>query len=286
VTVPSVQFNRIFRPDRRCLGSGRRHGRGCISRVFCDQYFFLTGICRLQSRCSRNRWFSPGRRDVPGGCDALAVNRYALHHGGGRSCERVYKPDRRKPDARQRQYGDYRGDCDAKRRLQREGRLVPCCEWTSSTSLTGCYSIAPLLVDSISTTQLKMGTGAACNSALPAYRGQFRVLSHRALVSGDMQGQRRGVPAKAVYMSLLLFGCLAGRRRKWRSSLLLVILLLPVAGATLIGCSGGGNNSSTSTTTTPSSPSGGTTNYTVTLTGADSVNGQITASTTFTLSVN
>jgi hypothetical protein len=156
---------------------------------------------------------------------------------------------------------------------------------TSSTNLSGCYSIASLPVDNISTTTLTMGIGSACDSALPAYRGQFRILSNRALVSGGMPGHRRGAPAQAVYVSLLLCGWLAGCRRKWRWSLLLVTLLLPAAGVNLIGCGGGGNNTST-TTTPPSGPSISATNYTVTLKGTDSVNGMITASTTFTLTVN
>jgi hypothetical protein len=150
---------------------------------------------------------------------------------------------------------------------------------TSSTNITGCYSIESLPVNNISTTTLTMGTGAACSSALPAYRGQFR--SHRTLVSRDAQGHWRGARANAVYMSLLLCGCLTGRRRKWRSSLLLVILTLVVAGANLIGCGGGGNS-----TSQPSTPPSSSTNYTVTLTDTDSVNGLITASTTFTLTLH
>jgi hypothetical protein len=154
---------------------------------------------------------------------------------------------------------------------------------TSDANITGCYSIASLLVNNISTTTLTMGTGAACSSALPAYRGQFR--SHRTMVSRAAQGRGRGALVDTVYMSLLLCGCLAGRRRKWRSCLPLVILTLIVAGANLIGCGGGGSSTST-TPTTPSSPVGSSTNYTVTLTGTDSVNGLITASTTFTLTVH
>ena len=57
-------------------------------------------------------------------------------------------------------------------------------------------------------------------------------------------------------------------------SLLLVLLLLPLAGANLIG-SGGGAAKTTSTSS-----------YTIALTGTDSVNQSITASTTFTLTVN
>ena len=64
-----------------------------------------------------------------------------------------------------------------------------------------------------------------------------------------------------------------------------MMLLLFVAGANMIGCGGGGNNTGPSATA-PTSPPASATNYTVTLTGTDSVNGLITASTTFTLTVN
>jgi hypothetical protein len=52
------------------------------------------------------------------------------------------------------------------------------------------------------------------------------------------------------------------------------------AGAGLTGCGGGGSNTGTS----PTTPS--TANYSITLTGTDSVNSSITASTTFSLTVN
>jgi hypothetical protein len=66
-----------------------------------------------------------------------------------------------------------------------------------------------------------------------------------------------------------------------------VVFLLPVAGMNLTGCGGGGAGSSgtSGSATTPSSPVASATNYTVTLTGTDSVNGQVTGATTFTLTV-
>jgi hypothetical protein len=72
-----------------------------------------------------------------------------------------------------------------------------------------------------------------------------------------------------------------GWRRKWRLPLMLVvILLLPLASTTLIGC-GGGSNSTNPPVTTPKA-----TTYTLILTGTDSVNQSIAASTTFTLTVD
>ena len=63
---------------------------------------------------------------------------------------------------------------------------------------------------------------------------------------------------------------------------LLVVALLTTAGMTLIGC--GGASSSGGSSTSPPPPVNPS--YTVTLTGTDSVNTSIKASTTFTLTVN
>jgi hypothetical protein len=150
---------------------------------------------------------------------------------------------------------------------------------SSSGNLTACYAIASLPVSNVSTTQLTIGLGAACNSPLPDERGAYRPLGHVASASDEAPAHRRRPPAAAVYASLLLCGLLAGRRRGMRLSLLLAIVFLAVAGAGLTGC-GGANNTGTSTTTP--SPA----NYSITLTGTDSVNASITASTTFTLTVN
>jgi hypothetical protein len=79
----------------------------------------------------------------------------------------------------------------------------------------------------------------------------------------------------------LICGCLVGSRRKWRLPLtVVVVLLVPFAGANMIGC-GGGAKSTSPPATTPTA-----TTYTVTLSGTDSVNTTITASTTFTLTVD
>jgi subtilase family serine protease len=153
----------------------------------------------------------------------------------------------------------------------------------SSATLSACFVIASLPVSNTSTTQLTIGIGTACNSPLPAVRGNFRPLGQRALAKDATQAQRRSIPATAVYASMLICGLLAGRRRRMGLPLLLAIAFLTVASAGLTGCGSGGNNTGTSTTT-PSTPS--TANYSITLTGTDSVNSSITASTTFTLTVN
>jgi hypothetical protein len=148
----------------------------------------------------------------------------------------------------------------------------------ASPTLTTCYRIPSLPVNNVSTTQLTIGIGAACSSPLPNERGAYRPLGHLASASDEAPAHRRRTPPTAVYASLLLCGLLAGWRRRTHLPLLLVIVILTVAGAGLTGCGGGGNTGTSATT-----PS---TNYSIILTGTDSVNASITASTAFTLTVN
>ena len=152
---------------------------------------------------------------------------------------------------------------------------------SANASLTACYKIALLPVSKISTTQLTLGIGSACNSAAPAERGDFRALGQRASTNDSTPARWPSTTATAMYASLLICGLLAGARRRIRLPLL-AIVFLTVAGMSLTGCGGGGGTTGTTTTTT----TGSTTSYSVTLTGKDSVNATITASTTFTLTVN
>jgi hypothetical protein len=165
------------------------------------------------------------------------------------------------------------------------GRVVWSLVFSSSsgTPLTACYDVDSLPVNNVSTTQLTIGTGTACSSSLPAARGNFRPLGRRAVANGESQTERRIPSATVVYAGLLLCGLLAAGRRRKRLPQLLAIVFLTAAGMGLTGCGGGGGGNNTGTSSTPPSS---TTNYTITLTGTDSVNTAITASTTFTLTVN
>lgn len=148
-----------------------------------------------------------------------------------------------------------------------------------SSNLTACYSIASLPVNGISTTNLTIGIGTACQSAAPASGSAFRTLSRRIAANGGTRAHWSGATTTGVYACALICGCLVGSRRKWRLSLMVVVfLLLPLAGANMIGC-GGGTKSTSPPTITP-------TTYTLTLSGTDSVNNAITGSTTFTLTVD
>jgi Pro-kumamolisin, activation domain len=150
----------------------------------------------------------------------------------------------------------------------------------NSANLSACYTIDSLPVSKTSTTQLTIGIGTACNSALPSERGNFRSLRQNASTYHRTPAGRRNGTATAMYASLLICGLLAGRRHRIRLPLLLAIAFLTVTGLSLTGCGGGGNN-----TGTPTPSPSTTTSYNVTLTAKDSVNSSITASTTFTLTV-
>jgi subtilase family serine protease len=151
----------------------------------------------------------------------------------------------------------------------------------ASPTLTACYSVPSLPVSNVSTTQLTIGIGAACSSPLSAERGAYRPLGHLASASDESPMHRHSAPPAVVYASLLLCGLLARRRYRMRLPLFLAIASLALVGTGLSGCGGSGNNTGTS----PTPPSNSTT-YSVTLTGKDSVNTLITASATFTLTVN
>lgn len=162
------------------------------------------------------------------------------------------------------------------------GRVMWSLSVTGGTSaLSGCYSIRPLLVNNVSTAQLTMGVGSACTTALPAARIESQPAGQHAVVSENRRAHHDGTSAVVIYASLSICGLAIGRRRL-PSSLLLVLAAFMVACTGLAGCGGGGGgNSAGSSATTPSSIS-----YNVTLTGKDSVNSAITASTNFTLTVN
>jgi subtilase family serine protease len=166
------------------------------------------------------------------------------------------------------------------------GRVVWSLAITASSNpsgnLTACYGIASVPVNGPSSATLTIGIGSACGSAAASSGAAFRMLRQRTLPAGKAQAQWSSAKATGICACALIFGCFAGWRRKSPFSLaLMVILLLPIAGVGLAGCGGGGANSASSPATTSTS-----TTYTLNLTAADSVNGAVTASTTFKLTVD
>jgi subtilase family serine protease len=163
------------------------------------------------------------------------------------------------------------------------GRIVWALTATGSSNpsrdLSACYEIGSLPVNGSSTTDLTIGIGTACEAAVPSNGAAFRSLRQRALPKGKTQAEWNSTRAAGIYACVLICGCFVGWRRKSPFSLTVLILLLPVAGVSLAGCGGGSSKGSSATTS-------GATTYTLMLTGTDSVNNAVTASTTLTLTVD
>jgi subtilase family serine protease len=152
----------------------------------------------------------------------------------------------------------------------------------SSGSLAACYAINSPLVSGTSTIKLTIGIAAACNASLPAERGNLRPIATRDAMNDKNPTPWHSAPAVTAFASLLVWSSLRGLRRKMSRPQLLVVTLLTAAGLALTGC--GGAKSSDGSSTSPTAPVSA--NYTVTLTGTDSVNALVHASTSFTLTVN
>ena len=153
----------------------------------------------------------------------------------------------------------------------------------SSGNLAACYAINSPVVNGTSTTSLTIGIAAACNASLPAERGNLRPLASRAAMNNKNPTPWHSAPTVTTFASLLVWSSLRGLRRKIIRPQLLVVTLLTAAGLALTGC-GGAKSSDGGGGTSPPPPDSA--NYTVTLTGADSVNALVHASTNFTLTVN
>lgn len=165
------------------------------------------------------------------------------------------------------------------------GRVVWSLSISSGTGgSTLCYGIGSPAVSGTSSTTLTIGSGSACNPASAAERTNLQLLRAGASPDDRSPSPKRNGSGIGVYAGLVLCVSLAGRRRGSRLPLrLAALMLLAVAGSGLNGC-GGGNSSAGSGT--PATPPVSSSNYTVSLKGTDSVNKSITASTTFTLTVN
>lgn len=162
------------------------------------------------------------------------------------------------------------------------GRLLWSLSLTTNTgaALTACYRIPDLLVSGASTTTLSLGAGTACSATAAAKRNTILFVRPSAVNVPARSADSRLSPIAAA-ASLLLFWLLPSPRRR-RIAPLLCLLLLPSAWA-LTGC---GSNAGSGGGGTPPAPAPVTNTYTGTLTGRDSVNGSITTSTNFTITVS
>jgi Pro-kumamolisin, activation domain/Bacterial Ig-like domain (group 3) len=164
--------------------------------------------------------------------------------------------------------------------------------WSLSATTTNgtaevCYFISPSTTSNPNAATLNIGVGSKCSATAPAERSSFRTLTSHTSSKNENSSPWRDISGLVVCASLIACGSFFTRKRKLSPSLWLAIALT-VASLGFSGCggsggSGGGSSSGGSGNTTP--PPSATT-YTLTLTGTDSVNTAITASTNFTLTVN
>ena len=164
---------------------------------------------------------------------------------------------------------------------------------TWSSSYTGgtiaqniCYLVQPVAVNGPTTATMEIGTGTSCSSPSGSVVHSPVVGSTALRSSLHTPALPSGkAPAAATVLALLLFGVFPLSRRQSRARKLLPILstiFLATFGLALTGCGGGsGGNGGGG-----GGGGGGPQVYTITMTAKDSVNPSITASTTFTLTVD
>lgn len=150
---------------------------------------------------------------------------------------------------------------------------------STSSSLTGCYRINPLVVQGSTSTMLLLGVGTACSKALPAIQGAQPTVDSQTTPKAASQSSWTLVP---LGMALLLGWRFPGAARR-RGAPFLFSMMLIAPGFWLLGCGSSNSGAGSGVTTTPIAPQVAT--YTATLTGRDSVNGAIASSGTFTLTV-
>jgi subtilase family serine protease len=137
-------------------------------------------------------------------------------------------------------------------------------------SIEYCWEINSPAVNGSTNAQLTVGNGAACSSPLP---------------NGDAKPQIQTSTRSSLAITTgaaMLLCTLLRRRRRSHIPTLALFAVLSILGLSLTGCGGGSNNTGCTDdcNTGPTSA-----DYTVTLTGTDSVNQSISSSSSFTLTV-
>jgi hypothetical protein len=153
---------------------------------------------------------------------------------------------------------------------------------TANGTAEVCYSILPSS-SGPNTATLNIGVGSACTRVVSTEPMSLHTLTPHTSSKKENSSPWRNTSGFAVCASLIACGSLFTRRRRISPSLWLAVALITVAGLGLSGCGGSSSESSGGTGNTIPPPNA--TTYTLTLTGTDSVNTAITASTTFTLTV-
>jgi subtilase family serine protease len=151
-----------------------------------------------------------------------------------------------------------------------------CYEFTTmaSNGIDGSVTVSSA---SAVTTQLTFDTNASDCVAAAATKGNPHAMHRMGGVKTSKNNPINPAPAAIAFAGLLLAGFLGRSSRKFRNLAGLIALL--AVGFAVSACGGGGSG-----TTAPTNPPKGT--YTITLTGQDSNTATITASTTFTLTID
>ncbi len=185
------------------------------------------------------------------------------------------------------------------------GALTWTSKYSGTVSQTICYYLSiPRVVSGTTLATLHMGVGTACNSPAGGHLLQGSPVQHTAVdrSSSRLLQYVSGTAATPV-LGVLVFGLLPWRRR--RPLPVLAVLLLSMVPIALSGCGGGSASASGSGVSQGGGATGGGATgggatgagggavatpeaqvYTITLTAVDSVQTSITASTSFTLTVN
>ena len=159
-------------------------------------------------------------------------------------------------------------------------------DFTATASGTGtlnaCYTLpnATVPANTAGSASLTIFTSAAdCATA-----GRVKIQNIKKVLASNSAPERPALPGRptAILLSGVLLGCFALRRRsKWPLLLMLAVSAMAIPG---LGCGSGGSTSPVTTPTSPTSTSG--TNYTITVTGASSTDANLSATTSFTLTIN
>jgi hypothetical protein len=142
-----------------------------------------------------------------------------------------------------------------------------------------CYIVQSRAINGPTTATMSMGAGTACSSGPIGSRAPSSV--QRTSLEQPSKPASRRAPAAATLFALLLCGILPSRRRR-KLLPFLSTAILAIFAVTLTGCGGGSNSGTAGGNNTGPQPQV----YTITLKATDSVNTAITASTTFTLTVD
>lgn len=155
------------------------------------------------------------------------------------------------------------------------GQLTWSASLTGSVQQSVCYLVTSYPAGVSTTASMQIGVGTACSASPSASFVRSTVQTSSA--HQPLKPTSRRTPAAATFVAILICGILPSSRRR-RLLPMLCTALLATLSLSLTGCGGSGG---TSITTGPQPAT-----YTVTLKAQDSVNANITASTSFTLTVN